>query len=100
MSTPRSVGPFDVWAPIPQQVRLSVGDDIVEMTKGTDDWWTPSGQVPDPTTEEVDYGFLIDDADTPVPDPRSRRQPAGVHSRSRTFLSQDFDWTDGDWTGR
>jgi maltooligosyltrehalose trehalohydrolase len=76
-----------------------VGDDIVDMTKGADDWWTPSVQVPD-TVEEVDYGYLIDDADTPVPDPRSRRQPAGVHSRSRNFRPRDFDWTDGTWTGR
>ena len=44
----------------------------------------PSGPVPE---GEVDYGYLIDDEDTPRPDPRSRRQPAGVHERSRTFDS-------------
>ena len=27
-------------------------------------------------TGEVDYGYLVDDADEPLPDPRSRRQPA------------------------
>jgi maltooligosyltrehalose trehalohydrolase len=95
-----SRGPVDVWAPLPERVRLSVGDAIVEMTKGADDWWTPSETVSDPTAEEVNYGYLIDDADTPVPDPRSRRQPAGVHARSRTFPAQAFGWTDGDWTGR
>ena len=100
MSPPRNRGPFDVWAPVPTRVRLSIGDATVEMTKGADDWWTPSGQVPDPSVEEVDYGYLIDDADTPVPDPRSRRQPTGVHDRSRTYWPQAFDWTDCDWTGR
>ena len=61
-----------------------VGDATVEMTRGDDDWWSPPDPVPD-LTAEVDYGYLIDDADTPRPDPRSRRQPAGVHQRSRTF---------------
>jgi maltooligosyltrehalose trehalohydrolase len=93
-------GPFDVWAPIPTQLRLSVGDAIVGMTRGEDDWWTPAGRVPDPTIAEVDYGYLIDDSDTPVPDPRSRRQPAGVHARSRTHQPRSFTWTDSDWTGR
>jgi maltooligosyltrehalose trehalohydrolase len=100
MSPPRNRGPFDVWAPIPTRVRLSVGDAMVEMTRGAGDWWTPSGRVPDPSVEEVDYGYLIDNADTPVPDPRSRHQPAGVHDRSRTFQPQAFGWTDEGWTGR
>ena len=34
---------------------------------------------------EVDYGYLVDDADPPLPDPRSRRQPHGVHGPSRSF---------------
>ena len=93
-------GPFDVWAPIPSRVRLCVGDAIVDMTKGAGDWWTPVGSVPDPSAEDVDYGYLVDDSDTPVPDPRSRRQPAGVHARSRTHQPQSFTWTDSEWTGR
>ena len=84
-------GRFDVWAPNPQRVRLSVGDQVVEMTKGADDWWAPVGPVPE---GEVDYGYLVDDSDEPLPDPRSRRQPAGVHERSRTFDPDEFDWTD------
>ena len=91
--------PYDVWAPRAQRVRLSVGDATVEMTRGDDDWWVPAGPVPDPS-EEVDYGYLIDDADTPRPDPRSRRQPAGVHQRSRTFDPTAHVWHDQAWTGR
>ena len=37
---------------------------------------------------------------TPLPDPRSRRQPDGVHERSRTFDPAAYAWTDGAWTGR
>ena len=51
-------GRFDVWAPLPERVRLSVADEIIEMTRGEDDWWTPVGPVPD---GEVDYGYLVDD---------------------------------------
>jgi maltooligosyltrehalose trehalohydrolase len=91
--------PYDVWAPRAARLRLSVGDDTVEMTRGSDDWWTPSGPVPDITTE-VDYGYLIDDADVPRPDPRSRRQPAGVHQRSRTYDPASHAWRDQTWTGR
>ena len=95
--------PYDVWAPRAQRVRLSVGPAnlgaTVEMTRGDDDWWVPAGPVPDPS-EEVDYGYLIDDADTPRPDPRSRRQPAGVHQRSRTFDPTAHVWRDQAWTGR
>jgi len=72
---------------------------MVEMTRGSDGWWTPSGAVPD-ADQEVDYGYLIDDEDTPRPDPRSRRQPAGVHQRSRTYDPASFAWTDDAWTGR
>lgn len=103
---------FDVWAPRASALRLSlrdasslgssgqaVGDETVEMTKGPDDWWTPAGPVPDPS-REVDYGYLIDEQDTPRPDPRSRRQPAGVHQRSRTYDPATFAWSDQAWTGR
>jgi maltooligosyltrehalose trehalohydrolase len=88
-----------VWAPRAERLRLSVGDATVEMERGADDWWSPAGPVPD-AAEENDYGYLIDDSDTPRPDPRSRRQPAGVHQRSRTFDPSAFDWSDERWSGR
>ncbi len=92
-------GRFDVWAPVPDRIRLSVGDQVVAMAKGPDDWWTPAGPVPGPE-DEVDYGYLLGDDETPRPDPRSRRQPHGVHDRSRTFDPTAFAWTDEHWTGR
>ena len=94
-------GRFDVWAPNAEVVRLSVGDDVVEMAKDHDGWWSPAGPVPSaPGSGEVDYGYLVDDGDKPLPDPRSRRQPAGVHERSRTFDPDQFTWSDELWTGR
>jgi maltooligosyltrehalose trehalohydrolase len=93
-------GPFDVWAPKPSRLRLSVGDDVVDMRQADGGWWTPAGPVPDPAAGDVDYGYLVDDAETPVPDPRSRRQPDGVHGRSRTVDLSAFTWTDQAWTGR
>jgi len=92
-----SRGRFDVWAPRPERVRLSVGDDVVPMRRGDDGWWTPDGPVPE---GEVDYGYLVDDGSDVHPDPRSRRQPGGVHQRSRTVDPAGFEWTDGSWTGR
>ncbi len=60
----------------------------------------PRESPPDPTEGDVDYGYLIDETDTPRPDPRSRRQPAGVHQRSRTFDPSSYAWRDRAWTGR
>ncbi|MDP2775557.1 MAG: malto-oligosyltrehalose trehalohydrolase [Nocardioides sp.] len=97
MTQHRTRGRFDVWAPRPSRVRLSVGDEVVEMTRGDGDWWAPAGPVP---SGEVDYGFLLDDDETVRPDPRSLRQPHGVHERSRTFDPSAYAWSDGDWTGR
>jgi maltooligosyltrehalose trehalohydrolase len=90
-------GRFDLWAPRPDRVRLSVGDQVVEMTRGDDDWWTPVGSVPE---GEIDYGYLVDDDERPLADPRSRHQPHGVHERSRTFDPSEFAWGDDRWTGR
>ena len=91
-------GRFDVWAPRPTNVRLSVGDDVVPMRRGDDGWWTPDGPVPD---GEVDYGYLLDDVRPPRCRTRGRgASPHGVHERSRTFDPTTYDWTDGAWTGR
>jgi maltooligosyltrehalose trehalohydrolase len=90
-------GRFDVWAPSPRRVRLRIGDETVPMRRGADDWWTPDGPTPD---GEVSYGYLVDDGEAVLPDPRSRRQPDGVHAASRTFEPARHEWGDHDWTGR
>jgi len=47
----------------------------------------------------MDYGFRVD-GEGPYPDPRSRRQPHGVHELSRTFEAGAHSWQDAAWTGR
>jgi maltooligosyltrehalose trehalohydrolase len=95
-------GPYDVWAPIPERVRLAIGDDlVVAMARGEDGWWTPAEPLPAAAdAPDADYGYLLDDDDRALPDPRSRRQPHGVHARSRRFDPSAHAWQDSGWTGR
>ncbi len=86
---------FEVWAPRPGRVRLVCGGATHEMERDADGWWRSDV----PVSGEVDYGFLLDDDPTPRPDPRSRRQPDGVHGLSRTYDPAAFAWTDQGWTG-
>ena len=85
---------FDIWAPSASTLTLLLDGERHEMTATTGGWWTVSDGL-----SGTDYGYLIDDDEMPLPDPRSRRQPESVHGLSRTFTS-DFEWTDRDWTGR
>ncbi|GLI26969.1 malto-oligosyltrehalose trehalohydrolase [Agromyces rhizosphaerae] len=87
---------FRVWAPTPERVTLVAGDERVPMTGGADGWWSAEASAAPGT----DYGFLLGDGDTPRPDPRSRRQPDGVHGLSRVFDPGAHHWGDGDWHGR
>lgn len=111
---------FAVWAPRPGRVRLwtrpaarhgsSDGPQtlpslaasalITDMVRADDGWWDPVTPVPLPPDGELDYGYLLDDDPTPRPDPRSRRQPYGVHDVSQTYDPAAFRWTDDAWTGR
>lgn len=88
---------FDVWAPRARRVRLVLDDEVRAMRPGDGGWWTADvGAVPDGTR----YGYLLDDDEQPLPDPRSRRQPDGVHALSATFDPAAHAWGDGAWTGR
>jgi maltooligosyltrehalose trehalohydrolase len=85
----------EIWAPRAGAVALLADGQTHPMTAGEDGWW--SVDAPAPASA---YGFLLDDDETPLPDPRSRRQPDGVHGLSRDFDPADFAWTDAAWTGR
>ena len=82
-----------VWAPDAARVRVVVDGARREMSAGDDGWWRAE-------VEGTDYAFLVGDDDTPLPDPRSVWQPAGVHGPSRRYDHDRFEWTDADWTGR
>ncbi len=86
-----------MWAPQRQRVRVVVQDAEHEMTRTAGGWWTAevAGAIPG-----SDYAFRLDEEDTPLPDPRSRRQPDGVHGASRVYDHGAFDWTDHTWTGK
>jgi maltooligosyltrehalose trehalohydrolase len=93
---------FRVWAPDAQrmQVRtripgLSTFD--TPMRQAEDGWWSVEVPQADPGT---DYGYLVDDTEEPLPDPRSRWQPNGVHALSRVYDTHAYRWADRAWTGR
>ncbi|MGY3320153.1 malto-oligosyltrehalose trehalohydrolase [Arthrobacter sp. TE12232] len=100
---------FDLWAPEAGTVTLLADGREYSMTRrpggGTDSgggtagdgWWTVPGA---PASGDVDYGYLLDGDSIPLPDPRSRRQPEGVHALSRTFDAGHHQWADGQWAGR
>jgi maltooligosyltrehalose trehalohydrolase len=68
-----------------------------EMAHTDGGWWAATTELAKPGS---DYAFLLDEDDTPLPDPRSRWQPAGVHGPSRVYDHGAFEWTDQHWTGR
>ena len=82
-----------VWAPIPKQVELALGEKRLPMKRGEDGWWmaeVPSAKAGD------DYGFRLD-GEGPFPDPRSPWQPGGVHGLSRLVDHTAFPWNDAEF---
>ena len=91
---PWHAGP--VWAPDRELVRIRIGDQTLEMTRGAGDWWYP----PEPLLPGTDYAYLLDDDDMALADPRSAWQPDGVFGLSRSYDHSAFRWTDEGWAGR
>ncbi|MCV7422818.1 malto-oligosyltrehalose trehalohydrolase [Mycobacterium yunnanensis] len=87
---------FAVWAPLPELVRLDVDGTLHPMTRSDDGWWRATVDAP----ADARYGFVLDDDDTVLPDPRSPRQPDGVHERSQLWDPSSVTWTDSDWAGK
>ncbi|GAA3310770.1 malto-oligosyltrehalose trehalohydrolase [Arthrobacter ramosus] len=89
---------FDVWAPFAESVTLLAEGQHHEMRSldgGAAGWWTADV----PRRPGTDYGYLVN-GEGPFPDPRSQRQPDGVHALSRTFDASSYAWNDADWAGR
>ncbi|MBT0565239.1 malto-oligosyltrehalose trehalohydrolase [Williamsia sp. CHRR-6] len=97
---------YAVWAPNARQVilvldRTDPGREAVEVALHADlGWWRLPDDAPEIASEVARYGYRIDDDPTVLPDPRSPRQPDGVHRRSAPFDAGAFDWSDSAWTGR
>ncbi len=86
---------FAVWAPKPDTVRVEVDGHVHPMTRSADGWWRTTLDA----APAARYGYLLDDDPAVLPDPRSPRQPDGVHGRSQLWAPATR-WTDDGWTGR
>jgi maltooligosyltrehalose trehalohydrolase len=87
---------FAVWAPTPGMVRLDIDGKAHSMQRSPDGWWRATVDA----APDARYGFILDDDAQVLPDPRSARQPDGVHARSQLWEPSPTAWTDRDWQGR
>jgi maltooligosyltrehalose trehalohydrolase len=87
---------FRVWAPKPELVRLDVDGAVHSMRRSDGGWWHATVDTP----PDARYGYLLGDDPTVLPDPRSPRQPEGVHERSQLWDAGSATWTDAGWIGR
>ncbi|WP_238017195.1 malto-oligosyltrehalose trehalohydrolase [Dactylosporangium sp. AC04546] len=93
---------FRVWAPSARRVALRLDGRTVPMSAADGGWYTATDEA---AGHGSDYGFLLDAPgspgnEPPLPDPRSRWQPGGVHGLSRVYDHARFAWGDAAWTGR
>lgn len=85
-----------MWAPRAETVQLELAGLRHPMRRNGGGWWSVrAGAEPGDR-----YGFLVDDDPTVLPDPRSARQPDGVHGTSALHRLDPAVWTDSAWTGR
>lgn len=88
---------FEVWAPYARDAKVVIDGSELPMRNRGRGWWECNEQ---PRSGQR-YAFLLFDGASwskPLPDPRTRLQPDGVHGPSEV-VPVDFDWTDGDWAG-
>jgi maltooligosyltrehalose trehalohydrolase len=88
---------FGVWAPKAHKMSLKWRDQTLSMNgPNKRGWWTL--EVPEAGCGDK-YSFLLDDENAPYPDPRSPRQPDGVHGASELYDPSRFEWHDQLWRG-
>ncbi|PFG32990.1 malto-oligosyltrehalose trehalohydrolase [Sanguibacter antarcticus] len=104
-----------VWAPRADRVELVLPpaggaedvprtdtvEDRVEMARDValgDGWWSVPTARAEPLADDALYAFSIDGGPA-RPDPRSPRQPFGVHGPSQRFDATVHDWDDDAWPG-
>ncbi|WP_311213750.1 MULTISPECIES: malto-oligosyltrehalose trehalohydrolase [unclassified Arthrobacter] len=93
---------YDVWAPNADSVRLVADGREYAMEHhdaAAPGWWRAPADVAGQEGDGVPYGYIVD-GEGPFPDPRSRRQPDGVHALSATFDPSAHEWKDTAWKGR
>ncbi|WP_026546276.1 malto-oligosyltrehalose trehalohydrolase [Paenarthrobacter nicotinovorans] len=93
---------YEVWAPNADSVRLLADGREYPMEHhdaAAPGWWRAPAEAPGQEGDGVPYGYIVD-GEGPFPDPRSRRQPEGVHGLSVTFDPSVHQWQDSGWKGR
>jgi maltooligosyltrehalose trehalohydrolase len=85
---------FEVWAPNAERVRVKANGRTQALNREERSWWRVEVEDAGPGT---DYGFLLDEDETVLPDPRSNHQPAGIHGPSRIVNHSVFQWNDHHW---
>jgi len=90
---------FHLWAPYPQSVHVVVDGASHLMSPWPEEpgWWYAAVDHAGPGSR---YGFTLDDHPDVLPDPRSPRQPDGVHGLSQLHMLDQQRWSDHMWTGR
>jgi maltooligosyltrehalose trehalohydrolase len=91
-------GRVSVWAPYARRLRLVIAGvpEPLPMSRSSDGWW----HLNDPRLSDgARYGLSVDDDPAVLPDPRSRRQPDGVHQMSAIYHHR-YAWHDHAWPGR
>jgi maltooligosyltrehalose trehalohydrolase len=88
---------FGIWAPRAKKMAVQWGGSALAMNgPNKRGWWTL--EVKEAECGDH-YSFLIDDDTTAYPDPRSLRQPDGVHGPSQVYDHDSFEWHDQLWRG-
>lgn len=87
------MGRLSVWAPRARNILVEIEGKRLEMSQAEGGWWQVESELAEPG---ADYAFIVDDS-KPLPDPRSYRQPFGVHGPSRVLDHNRFTWQDKGW---
>ena len=88
---------FRVWAPLCHELALEIeGLEPAALQSDIDGYFSLWSL---PARAGMRYRFRLDRGDAALPDPASRFQPDGPHGPSEIVDPEDFDWTDGGWSG-
>jgi malto-oligosyltrehalose trehalohydrolase len=89
---------FRLWAPSASAVSLKIENVVaraIPMVRDEDGWFSLTIAAARPGTR---YRYVV--GGKAVPDPASRRQPAGVHGPSEVVDPAEYVWSDLGWRGR